>query len=140
MAVGKLPESWGSSGKSCVGKIVRGKRSEDSSHRPIRLLSLQRNEGRADKEKLGALQIQSADNRFLRETGGFCLYQPLLDELSGPLKLHFPSLKANIPFLLQSGIIPRRLQPGVRRCDVVRDVLGCLVTLRPAEVQIRVSI
>lgn len=70
------PESWGSFGQSFIGKIISSKRSKDGSHHPIYLLSVKRNEGRADKDKLGQLLIQSFDKiKFLSETWGFPLYQ-----------------------------------------------------------------
>lgn len=62
-------------GHSFICKIINSERSEDSSHHPI-YLWLGEHEGRADKNKLGQLLIQSIDNvKFLNETWGFSLYQ-----------------------------------------------------------------
>lgn len=68
-----LQNAGGVFGQSFIGKIINSERSEDSSHH---LFMIGGSEGRADKNKLGQLLIQSIDNvKFLSETWGFSLYQ-----------------------------------------------------------------
>lgn len=61
---------------SLAKSLSEKKKSEDSSHHLIYLLSGRKNEGHADKNNLGKLLIPTIDNiKFLSGTWGFSLYQ-----------------------------------------------------------------